>query len=359
MITRENEIKRILSEGTVIPALPLALNKERKLDEDKQRVLMRYYLAAGCGGIAVAVHSTQFEIRKVHLFEPVLRIAAEEIAGYEAETGKVIVRICGVCGDTGQAVKEAETAKAAGYDAVLLSPGGLEDKSEADLIGRTKVIAEIIPVIGFYMQPSVGGRRFSYEYWRDICAIENVIAIKSAPFNRYQTLDLVRAAALSQRRDEIALYTGNDDNIVVDLLTTYRFEVDGQVYEKHFAGGLLGHWAVWTSKAVKMFEEIKKARGKKEIPMEYLTLAAQITDANAAVFDVANNFKGCIPGIQEVLCRQGLLEGTWCLDKNARLSDGQQQELDRVYSMYPDLNDDAFVKEHLKEWVEKDREECA
>lgn len=351
---RHQAALQILAEGTVIPATPLALNSERKLDERRQRALLRYYLESGCGGIATAVHTTQFEIRdkEVGLFEPVLRIVIEEIDRYEKERGKTIVRICGVCGESGQAVQEAKLARSLGFDAVLLSPGGLNHLSEAQMLQRTRDVAEIMPVIGFYMQNSVGGRRFSYEYWKQLCEIDQLVAIKSAPFNRYQTLDLVRAAATSKRADEIALYTGNDDNIIVDLLTKYRFTENGKTCEKRFVGGLLGQWAVWTNTTVKLYEKIRKVREEESIPQEYLTMAAQLTDVNGALFDVANNFKGCIAGVHEVLRRQGLMEGIWCLNPKETLSEGQIAEIDRVYEMYPALNDDAFVRENLSRWLE-------
>lgn len=358
-MNRHEQALKILAEGTVIPALPLALNERRELDEERQRALLQYYLDSGSGGIAAAVHTTQFEIRNkdICLFEPILKVAIDEIRKFEIRNQKVIVRICGVCGNTPQALQEAELAHKLGYDAVLVSPGGLDNMLEEELLEHTKAVAKVIPVIGFYLQPSVGGRCFSYDYWRQLCEIKNVVAVKSAPFNRYQTLDLVRAAATSSRRQEIALYTGNDDNIVVDLLTNYRFEEDGKVYEKRFVGGLLGHWAIWTSSVVKLFENIKKIQAGENIPSEYLTLAAQITDVNAAVFDVANSFKGCIPGVHEVLRRQGLMKGIWCLDENEVLSKGQMEELDRVYEMYPELNDDEFIRERLSGWLE-DRKEA-
>ena len=342
-----------LKEGTVIPANPLVLDCERKMDERRQRALTRYYLAAGVGGLAVAVHTTQFAIRdpKIGLFEPVLRMAAEEVDAFERSNGKAVVKIAGACGPTPQAVKEAKIAQKFGYDAVLLSPGGLKDLTEDQMLHRTKEVAAILPVIGFYLQPSVGGRQFSYNYWRRLCEIDNVVAIKCASFNRYQTLDVVRAAAMSSRADEIALYTGNDDNIVVDLLTPYRFTYNGNSYEKRFIGGLLGHWAVWTHTVAQMFEDIKKVSKRESIPSELLTLAAEITDANAAFFDTANNFEGCIAGIHEVLRRQGLLKGIWCLDKNETLSQGQAEEIDRVYRMYPHLNDDQFITENFKNWL--------
>ena len=341
-----------LSEGTVIPATPLALKEDRTLDEKGLKLLMNYYLNCGVGGIATAVHTTQFEIREpeVALFEPVIRIVSEQIDKFEEKNNKVIVKVCGVCGPTEQAVKEAELAKKYGYDAVLLSPGGLNDRSEEYLIERTRLVASRIPVIGFYLQTAVGGRVFSYNYWESICAIPNVVAIKCASFNRYQTLDVVRAAAFSDRSDEITLYTGNDDNIVVDLLTKYRFEKDGKTVEKGFNGGLLGHWSVWTKKAVEIFEKIKGAKNGCSLSPELLTLAAEVTDTNSAFFDTANGFKGCIAGLHEVLRRQGLMANTLCLNPKETMSDGQADELDRVQKMYPHLNDDAFIRENIEEW---------
>jgi hypothetical protein len=250
-----------------------------------------------------------------------------------------------------QAVKEAEIAKKYGYDAVLLSPGGLNSLSEDELVERTKAVAEIMPVIGFYLQSAVGGRAFSYNYWERICEIDNVVAIKAAPFNRYQTLDLVRAAALSSRSDKIALYTGNDDNIVLDLITKYKFNVNGKAYEKRFVGGLLGHWSVWAKTAVELFKMLNEAVEKNNITPEILSLAIEVTHTNAVFFDVANGFKGCIAGLHEVLRRQGILEGIWCLNPNETLSNGQSEEIDRVYKMYPHLNDDEFVKQNLAKWL--------
>lgn len=342
---RHTKAMQVLAAGTVIPATPLALDENRKFDERQQRLLIRYYLEAGAGGIATAVHSTQFEIRKpeINLFETVLRVVSEEVEGFEAETGKTIVKIAGVCGRTEQAVAEAQMAKSLGYDAVLLSPGGLGDLTEQQLLDRTREVAAHMPVIGFYLQPAVGGRVFSYSYWAQFCEIPNVVAIKSAPFNRYLTQDVVRACALSSRADEITLYTGNDDNILVDLMTEYRFTVDGRTVTKRFEGGLLGHWCVWTHRVTELFAQIKD----RKITPELLTLAAEITDANGVIFDAANGFAGCIPGIHEILRRQGLLKGTWCLNPQEVLSDGQAAEIDRIYHMYPHLNDDGFVKEFL------------
>ena len=330
-----------LRSGLVIPAHPLALNSHRKLDERRQRALTRYYIAAGAGGIAVGVHTTQFAIREPRfgLLEPVLALAAEESRGHE------VVKIAGVCGKRRQAVAEAELAAKLGYDAALLSLADLKDESIAELMEHVRSIAAIIPVFGFYLQPAVGGRLLPYEFWREFLEIENVVAIKIAPFNRYQTLDVVRALAESGRAHEVSLYTGNDDNILNDLLT--RFDFGTQAVR--IAGGLLGHWAVWTKKAV---SHLALAQSQSDqIPGGLLTLAQQITDANAAIFDPAHHFHGCIPGIHEILRRQGLLEGRWCLNPEEELSPGQGDEIDRVRRAYPHLQDDAFVQEHLDEWL--------
>ncbi|MEC0265461.1 dihydrodipicolinate synthase family protein [Paenibacillus anseongense] len=340
-----------LHEGLVIPAHPLALDENRQLDEQHQRALARYYMAAGAGGIAVGVHSTQFEIRNkdVNLLEPVLRMASEEVdkAGLE----RPFIKVAGICGPTKQALAESELALKLGYDAGLLSMGGLQDWKEADILERTREVAGQMPVIGFYLQPSVGGRTFSFDFWRQFAEIPGIVAIKMAPFNRYQTIDVARAVCYSSRRDEIALYTGNDDNIVNDLLTTYRFQVYGAPVEKSIVGGLLGHWAVWTQKAVELLEEIKQARNAGQIDKQWLARNIEVTETNAAFFDPAHHFEGCIPGIHEVLRRQGLLKGTWCLNPNEVLSPGQDEEIDRMYADYPHLNDDKFVAKHLKEWL--------
>ena len=328
-----------LRSGLVIPAHPLALTANRKLDECRQRALTRYYLAAGAGGIAVGVHTTQFTIRdpKIGLLEPVLTLAMEEARGRD------VVKIAGVCGKLPQAVSEAQLAARLGYDAALLSLADLRDAATLELIDHARAIAGLIPIIGFYLQPAVGGRILPYEFWRQFLEIENVAAIKIAPFNRYHTLDVVRALAQSGRAQEIALYTGNDDNILLDLLT--RFDLGSQ--NIRIVGGLLGHWAVWTATAVK---HLAIAKNNVATP-ESLTLAAQITDANAAIFDPMHHFHGCIPGIHEVLRRQGLLAGRWCLDPKEELSPGQSEEIDRVCRAYPHLQDDIFVKEHLDEWL--------
>ncbi|HZG85688.1 dihydrodipicolinate synthase family protein [Paenibacillus sp.] len=345
---------KALHDGLVIPAHPLALNADRKLDERRQRALTRYYIASGAGGVAVGVHSTQFEIRdpEHNLYEPVLRLAAEEVD--RGKPDRPFLKIAGLCGPTEQALAEADAAIRLGYDAGLLSMGGLQGRTEEELLARTRAVAERIPVFGFYLQPSVGGRIFSYDFWRAFADIPGVVAIKMAPFNRYQTIDVVRAVCASERRDDIALYTGNDDNIVADLLTTYRFNVDGRTVEKSIVGGLLGHWAVWTRKAVELLEQIKAARELGQlIDREWLTRNVEVTDANAAFFDPAHGFAGCIPGIHEVLRRQGLLEGTWCLNPHETLSPGQAEEIDRVYRDYPHLNDDDFVREHIMEWYKE------
>jgi dihydrodipicolinate synthase/N-acetylneuraminate lyase len=329
-----------LLTGAVIPAHPLALTAERKLDERRQRALTRYYLAAGAGGLAIGVRTTQFAIRdpKVGLFEPVLRLAMEEM-----KERKGVIRVAGICGDTKQAVTEAGLARDLGYHAGLLSLAALPHDPVGRLIAHAREIANIIPIFGFYLQPAVGGRVLPYEFWRRFVEIGNVVAVKVAPFNRYQTLDVARALAESGRTD-IALYTGNDDNIVVDLLT--RFNFNGR--ECAFAGGLLGHWAAWTRCAVALLDRLKHDPPP---PAALLTLAAQVTDSNAALFDAANQFHGCIAGIHEVLRRQGLLAGRWCLDPNEDLSPGQMEEIDRVYRDYPFLTDDAFVRQYLDDWL--------
>lgn len=342
---------KALHDGLVIPAQPLALTEDRKLDARHQRALTRYYIAAGAGGVAVGVHSTQFEIREPqhNLYEPVLRLAAEEVD--RAKLDRPFLKVAGICGPTAQALNEADIAVRIGYDAGLVSMGGLKEWTEEQHLERIRAVAEKIPVIGFYLQPSVGGRIFSFDFWRQLADIDGVIAIKMAPFNRYQTIDVVRAVAYSKRSDEIALYTGNDDNIVNDLLTTYRFNVDGKTVEKKIVGGLLGHWCVWTKKAVELLEEVKQVRNDATLSADWLMRNIEVTETNAAFFDPAHNFAGCIPGIHEVLRRQGLMKGTWCLNPHEVLSPGQSEEIDRMYRDYPHLNDDAFVREHLNEWL--------
>lgn len=346
------EIIEALHKGVVIPALPLALDKDRKIDERRQRALMRYYLDAGSGGIAAAVHTTQFAIRKpeIGLFEPVLEIAKEEFDRFLLRNSKPIIRIAGVIGKTGQAVREAQLAVKNGFHAVLLSLAAFKGEPNSVILEHCRAVAEIIPVIGFYLQPAVGGRKLNVDFWREFAQIENVIAIKMAPFNRYQTLDVVRGVIESGRADRIALYTGNDDNIVVDLLTEYHIPFHQKIHKKRIVGGLLGHWAVWNRSAVQLLEKIHSGEFDSNVKRS-LSLANKVTDSNAAFFDAANNFEGCIVGLHEVLRRQGLLEGLWTLDENEALSPGQIEEIDRVYAAYPELNDDAFVEANRDKWL--------
>jgi dihydrodipicolinate synthase/N-acetylneuraminate lyase len=349
----DSKILSVLRRGTVIPAHPLALNAARRLDERRQRALTRYYIAAGAGGLAVGVHTTQFEIRDpaVGLFRPVLQLAAKEMDRADRSRREPLVRIAGICGRTPQAVAEAEILKDEGYAMGLLSLGAMRDADEEMLLNHCRAVAEIVPLIGFYLQPAVGGRVLPYRFWRQFAEIEQVVAVKIAPFNRYQTLDVVRAVAESGR-DDITLYTGNDDNIVLDLLTPFRFANGGRNNERRIVGGLLGHWAVWTKRAVELLEQCHRLASQNcDIPAEMLRRGVEITDSNAAFFDAANGFAGCIAGIHEVLRRQGLLEGTWCLNPREELSRGQKEEIDRVYAAYPHLNDDAFVAEHLDQWL--------
>ena len=351
-LNRHEEALKILSKGTFIPATPLALKEDRSMDEKTQKILSHYYLDAGVGGIATAVHSTQFAIRNPeHRFlERILQLVSEEIGRFEEKHKKTIVKISGVCGETDQAVSEAVLAKRMGYDAVLLSPGGLGHLTEEELLERTKAVAEIMPVIGFYLQTAVGGRRFTYRYWENICRIPNVVAIKCASFNRYSTVDVMRAVAFSGREEKIALYTGNDDNLLVDLLTPYRFTVDGVERNIGFRGGLLGHWCVWTKKAVELFEKVKHIQGQDCIPADLLTQAAELTDINGAFFDAAHEFGGCIPGLHEILRRQGIFKNTLCLDPKETISQEQIEEINRIYRMYPQWHDDIFVAGNLDRW---------
>jgi hypothetical protein len=346
------EVFNLLQSGTIIPAHPLALDEHRQLDEQRQRRLTRYYIAAGAGGVAVGVHTTQFDIRKpaINLYEKVLSLAAEEIAAVKSD--RAFIKVAGIVGPTASALKEAELASGYGYHLGLVSLGGLSTYSEAELIRHVKAVSEIIPVFGFYLQPAVGGRILSYRFWKEFAEIKNVMAIKVAAFNRYQTLDVVRAVCGSSRKDEIALYTGNDDNIVADLLTPYRFMINGKQVEKSFVGGLLGHWAVWTKTAVALLNEIKRsapAEVEGTLIKDLLSRGIEVTDMNEVIFDARNAFHGCIPGIHEVLRRQGLLEGIWCLDPDEKLSPGQMEEIDRIYKMYSHLTDDSFVTSFLEE----------
>jgi hypothetical protein len=342
----------LLHAGLVIPAHPLALTAQRKLDECRQRALTRYYLAAGAGGVAIAVHTTQFAIREVGLLRPVLELAAETVRVEAARTGREIVTVAGVCGDSRQALAEAQLAADLGYDAVLPSLGALREAGDEALLEHCRRLAEVRPLSGFYLQPAVGGRHLGYDFWRRLAEIDNLVAIKIAPFDRYRTLDVVRAVVAAGRVNDVALYTGNDDTIVLDLLTPYRLPTSDGPVTARIVGGLLGHWAVWTQKAVCVVDRAREiAANHAPIPQDLLVQAVQVTDANAALFDPAHGFAGCIPGIHEVLRRQGLLAGRWCLDPDEELSPGQMEEIDRVYAAYPHLHDDAFVAEGLDEWL--------
>ena len=349
MTDRTQPIRALLQRGLVIPAHPLALDENLRLDERRQRALTRYYCDAGSGGVAVGVHTTQFSIRNqaVGLYEPVLELAIAEVNAFENRTGKVLARIGGICGDTRQACREAATLCRMGYDAGLLSLAALSDASNDALIEHCRAVGEILPIIGFYLQPAVGGRPLNIDFWERFVEIESVVAIKVASFDRYQTMEVLRAVAHSGRSAEIALYTGNDDNIVADLLTEFRF---GE-RTVHFVGGLLGQWAVWTRRAVELLQSVHDAKFNGARLDTVLARGAEITDANAAIFDASHQFRGCIPGIHEILRRQGLLAGRWCLDPDEELSEGQLSEIDRICSSYPLLNDDAFVAEHLDEWL--------
>ena len=343
----------LLREGTAIPASPLALNADRQWDIEYQKLVYRYYVAAGAGGVAVGVHTTQFEIRdsKHGLFQPLLELAAIELKELENQYNRPVIKVAGVCGKTEQAIKEAQTAKELGYDVVLLSLAALKNADDATLIQHCKEVSNVMPLIGFYLQPAVGGRILPYEFWRQFAEIENVVAIKMAPFNRYQTLDVVRAVAMSGREEDITLYTGNDDNIIMDLLTPYRIDTPLGLKVLRIKGGLLGQWAVWTRTAVELLSAIHQlTETGRDIPVEWLEKNAAYTDANAVVFDAAHSFKGCIPGINEVLRRQGLLPTNYCLNPDEVLSPGQSEEIDRIYREHSWLTDDDFIKQNLSDW---------
>lgn len=351
MATPLQDLRDRLLDGLVIPAHPLALDAHRRLDERRQAALTRYYRASGAGGVAVAVHTTQFAIRDatVGLLEPVLTLAAEVAREPPVEPP---VLVAGICGDDSQATREADLARRLGYDAGLVSLAALRDASHDRLIAHCRAIAEIIPVFGFYLQPAVGGRLLDYEFWRAFLDIEQVVAIKVAPFNRYHTLDVARALADSTRHGDVALYTGNDDNIVVDLLADLLVGAGGGSVRIRFAGGLLGQWAVWTKRAVELLQRIKACRTQHGSgAYDLLAQAAALTDANAALFDARHDFAGCIAGLHEILRRQGLLAGRWCLDPSEDLSPGQLEQIDRVCHAYPQLQDDDFVAAHLSEWL--------
>lgn len=347
-----------LARGLVIPAHPLALDADRRLDERHQRALTRYYVASGAGGIAAAVHSTQFAIREpsVGLHRPVLELAAEtareELARSDAGAADSFLLVAGVLGRTDQALAEATLAHDLGYDAALLQLGALGDADDDALVAHCERVAEVLPLFGFYLQPAVGGRRLGQDFWRRFAAIPSVVAIKVAPFDRYATLEVVHGVAASGRGREVVLYTGNDDAIVWDLLIRFQAaDPDGVPIEMGFAGGLLGHWAVWTSKAVELLDRVHAVASDPSVPRELMELATQTTDANAALFDPAHRFAGCIPGIHEILRRQGLMAGRWTLDPSEDLSAGQLAEIDRVCRDYPHLVDDEFVAAHIDDWL--------
>ena len=344
------EVRGHLRSGAVIPAHPLALDSRRRLDERRQRALTRYYLAAGAGGVAVGVHTTQFAIHDsdVGLYEPVLALAAETLDETREISGHPVIRIAGIVGSTDQAVREARVAADFGYDVGLLSFAAMRSASRTDLLAHARVVSQAIPIMGFYLQPAVGGIPLAYEFWRELCELENLVAIKVAPFDRYRTLDVLRAVCDSGRADDIAMYTGNDDNIIGDLMT--RYSSGGAT--TGFVGGLLGHWAVWTRPACRYWRRCRRwVESRSGNAEALLRLNAEVTDANAALFDVRNGFAGCIAGIHEVLRRQGLMEGIWCLDDHEGLSQGQRAEIDRVCEAYPHLVDDEFVAENLDRWL--------
>ena len=342
------EVLAVLRRGTVIPAHPLALDSTRKLDRRRQRALSRYYLDAGSGGLAVGVHTTQFAIREAGLYAPVLELAAEVAADW---SDRPLLKIAGLAGETRQALSEAQTALSLGYHAGLLSLAAHRNASEDEILEHCQRIAKEIPLVGFYLQPAVGGVVLPASFWRRFAAIENVIAIKVAPFDRYRTLDVIRGVVEAGAEGRISLYSGNDDHIVLDLLAPFRARRNGKEVTVRFKGGLLGHWSVWVRRAVELLERAHRAVEAGSVGLDLLALDSQVTDCNSAFFDAANGFRGCIAGCHEVLRRQGLLEGIWCLDRAETLSPGQAEEIDRVYADYPDLNDDAFVRENLEKWL--------
>ena len=338
------ETLAILRRGAVIPAHPLALDAGRRLDPRRQRALTRYYLDAGSGGLAVGVHATQFAIRERGLYQPVLELAAEEARAWAR---RPVFLVGGLSGKTAQARAEAAIARGLGYHAGMLSLAAMKGASVDELVAHCAAVAAEIPLVGFYLQTAVGGIALPAEFWRRFCEIENVIAVKIAPFNRYRTLDVVRGLVAARAEDRVTLYTGNDDHIVLDLLTPFVVKRGGEDVAVRIKGGLLGHWSVWTRYAVELLKRLHEERPSEEL----LALDSRVTDANSAFFDVANDFAGCIAGCHEVLRRQGLLEGIWCLDPREGLSPGQAEEIDRVYAAYPDMNDDAFVRANLQKWL--------
>jgi hypothetical protein len=344
----KSEVRRLIAEGTVLPAHPLALDANRKLDTLRQRALTRYYIDAGAGGLAVGVHTTQFAIRDVGLYRPVLQLAAETASAW---TQRPLAMVAGLAGSTRQAIAEADVARGIGYHAGLLSLAAMKSASEDEIVAHCEAVAREIPLVGFYLQPAVGGVLLSADFWRRFAEIDNVIAIKIAPFNRYRTLDVLRGVHAAGALDRVTLYTGNDDHILLDLMLPFDLRDKGVTVRTHIRGGLLGHWSVWTAAAIKQFERCKAARDQPTVPTDLLALDARVTDCNSAFFDVANDFHGCIAGCHEVLRRQGLLEGIWCLDPEEGLGPGQMQQIDRVCKEHADLSDDDFVAAHLQKWL--------
>ena len=344
----KSEVRRLIAEGTVLPAHPLALDANRELDTNHQRALTRYYIDAGAGGLAVGVHTTQFAIRDVGLYRPVLQLAAETASAW---TKRPLALVAGLAGPTRQAIAEADIARGIGYHAGLLSLAAMKSASEGEIVAHCEAVAREIPLVGFYLQPAVGGVLLSANFWRRFAEIDNVIAIKIAPFNRYRTLDVLRGVCAAGALDRITLYTGNDDHILLDLTLPFDLRDNGVTVRTHIRGGLLGHWSVWTAAAIKQFERCKAARNQSTVPADLLALDARVTDCNSAFFDVANNFHGCIAGCHEILRRQGLMQGLWCLDPAEGLSPGQMTEIDRVCREHADLSDDTFVKTNLQKWL--------
>src|SRR6476646_10789456 len=341
------DVLAILRRGAVLPAHPLALDEARKFDRQSQRALSRYYIDAGAGGLAVGVHATQFQIREAGLYRPVLELAAETAKDW---TKRPLIMIAGVIGKTSQAVEEARLARSLGYHAVLLGLSAMKGAGEDEIVGHCTAVAREMPLIGFYLQTAVGGIPLSRAFWTRFAAIDNVVAIKVAPFNRYRTLDVAFGIAQAHAEDRITLYTGNDDHIVADLVTPLVVRTGNREVTLRFQGGLLGHWSVWTRGAVKLLERLKLSVSAGAIPPEVLALDSFVTDCNSVVFDVEHDFAGCIPGCHEILRRQGLMSSIECLDPQEKLSPGQSAGIDRLYATYPELNDDAFVAANLARW---------
>jgi hypothetical protein len=351
-----NEIPKdslaVLRRGSAIPAHLLALDGERRLDTRRQRAMTRYYLDAGAGGVAVGVHSTQFAIREAGLYEPVLELAMQAARDWTPIGGKrPLFMVAGLAGRTQQAVREARIAQQLGYHACLMSLAAMKGASEDELVAHCRAVADVMPMVGFYLQPAVGGIHLPASFWRRFAEIGNVVAIKMAPFNRYRTIDVIRGVVAARAEDRVTLYTGNDDHIVLDLLVPFTFMRDGNPVTVRIRGGLLGHWSVWTKRAVELLDRVHAAIDSGKVTPELLALDSQVTDCNAALFDVAHDFHGCIAGCHEVLRRQGLLQGIWCLDPVEGLSPGQAAELSRVQRDYPHLVDDEFVSANVERWL--------